>query len=51
MIIWVYVSSILIGSELLAVAGDMKYAFTDRARCERMIEGLPRMKCIPLELK
>lgn len=51
MIIWVYVGTILIGSQPLTVAGDMKYAFVDRAQCEQMIKGSTVLKCIPLELK
>lgn len=51
MIVWVYVSFLVIGGQPLTVTGEMKYAFVDHAQCERMIAGLGTMKCIPLELK
>lgn len=50
MIIWIYIGLIIIQGEPLTAAGDMKYAFTSEATCKKMIEGLPKMKCIPLEL-
>lgn len=51
MIIWVYVATTLVFGQPVNIAGDMKYAFVDRAQCERMIEGIGSLKCIPLELK
>lgn len=51
MIVWVFVSYITIGNKPLQVSGDLKYAFVKEETCKKMIEGLDKMKCIPLELK
>jgi len=51
MIVWVYVSMLTIGSSSIQVAPDLKYAFVKEETCKKMIEGLNKLYCIPLELK
>lgn len=50
MTIWIFVSSIMIGTSPVDVATGLQYAFVRKETCEYAIEGSKTLRCVELKL-